>query len=266
MAEQVAWSAGKPGIEDIFLANDGINAASAGQLSKARELIRRAVNSAVRADEKETAAGYEVSLAMLEARFGNAVEAKQHVAVGLQLANSREPQALAAIASAIAGDQAHAQKLADNLIVRFPDDTLVKFIYLPTILGATALHQGDGAKAIANLQTVGPYDLNSSLALLPVYLRGEAYILKKDGAAATAEFQKILDNGGIIAPDPTLSLAHLGLGRAYALQSASLQSPDAATYKSRSRGAYQDFFALWKDADPDIPLLKQAKSEYAKLQ
>jgi eukaryotic-like serine/threonine-protein kinase len=266
MAEQVAWSAGKPGIEDIFLGAEGTNAASAGHLAKARELIRQAVNSAVRADEKETAASYELSLAIVEARFGNAVEAKRHAAAGLQLANSRDPQASAAIALAIAGEHAHAQKLADDLIARFPDDTLVKFVYLPTILGATAVHQGDGAKAIAALQAVAPYDLNSSQAMLPVYIRGEAFLLKKDGAAAAAEFQKILENPGIIAPDPTLSLAHLGLARAFAMQSASAQSTDAATYKSKSLAAYQDFFALWKDADPDILLLKQAKFEYAKLQ
>jgi hypothetical protein len=184
----------------------------------------------------------------------------------LQLANSRDTQASAAIALAIAGEHAHAQKLADDLTGRFPDDTLVKFVYLPTILGATAVHQGDGGKAIASLQVVEPYDLNSTLALLPVYIRGDAFLLKKDGAAAAAEFQKILDNAGIIAPDPTLTLAHLGLGRAYALQSASAQGPDAANYKSKSRAAYQDFLALWKDADADIPILKQAKAEFAKLQ
>jgi hypothetical protein len=233
---------------------------------KARELIRQAVNSALRADEKETAANYELNLAVWEARFGNAAEAKQHVAAGLQLASSRDPQATAAIALAIAGDQAHAQKLADDLTTRFPDDTLVKFIYVPTILGATAEHQGDGAKAIEILQVVEPYDLGSNLQLLPAYVRGNAFLLKKDGAGAAAQFQKILDNRGIVAPDPGLSLAHLGLGRAYALQSVSAQGSDATNLKSKSRAAYQDFFALWKDADPDIPILKQAKSEYAKLQ
>ena len=237
-------------------------------MTKARELIRQAVNSALRADEKETAANYELNLAVWEARFGNAAEAKQHVAAGLQLANSRDPQATAAIALAIAGEQAHAQKLADDLTKRFPDDTLVKFVYVPTILGATVAQQGDGAKSIGILQVVEPYDLGANLQLLPVYVRGNAFLLKKDGAGAAAQFQKILDNRGLVAPDPGLSLAHLGLGRAYALQSASAsaQSPDAATYKSKSLAAYQDFFALWKDADPDIPILKQAKSEYAKLQ
>jgi eukaryotic-like serine/threonine-protein kinase len=266
MAKEVAWSAGKPGIEDILLSSEATSAASAGHLLKARELIRQAVNSALRADEKETAANYELNLAVWEARFGNAAEAKQHVAAGLQLASSRDPQATAAIALAIAGDQAHAQKLADDLTTRFPDDTLVKFIYVPTILGATAEHQGDGAKAIEILQVVEPYDLGSNLQLLPAYVRGNAFLLKKDGAGAAAQFQKILDNRGIVAPDPGLSLAHLGLGRAYALQSVSAQGSDATNLKSKSRAAYQDFFALWKDADPDIPILKQAKSEYAKLQ
>jgi eukaryotic-like serine/threonine-protein kinase len=266
MAAQVTWATGKPGIEDIFLSYAGTNAASAGHLAKARDLIRQAVNSALRADEKETAANYELGLAVWEARFGNDGEAKQQVAAGLQLANSRDPQATAAIALAIAGEQAHAKKLADDLTTRFPDDTLVKFIYVPTILGATAVHQGDGAKSIGILQVVEPYDLGANPQLLPVYVRGNAYLLKKDGAGAAAQFQKILDNRGIVAPDPSLSLARLGLGRAYALQSASALSSDAASFKSKSRAAYQDFFALWKDADPDIPILKQAKSEYAKLQ
>jgi eukaryotic-like serine/threonine-protein kinase len=266
MAAQVTWGAGKPGIEDIFLFTEGNSAASAGHLAKARELVRQAVNSALRADEKETAANYELTLAVWEARFGNTAEAKQHVAAGLQLANSRDAQATAAIALAIAGEHAGAQKLADDLIKRFPDDTLVKFLYLPTILAAAAVHQGDGAKAIASLQAAVPYDLSNTLVLLPLYIRGDAFLLKKDGAAASAEFQKILDNAGIIAPDTSLSLAHLGLGRAYALQSVSVQSPDGANFKSNSLTAYQDFFSLWKDADPDIPILKQAKSEYAKLQ
>ena len=268
MAKEVAWSAGKPGIEDIFLGAEAASAASSGHLTKARELTRRAVNSAMRADEKEIAASYEFTQASFEARFGNSAEAKQHVAAGLQLANSRDPEALAAVALAIAGDQTHAQKLVEDFTTRFPDDTLVKFVYVPTVLGAMAVHQGDGAKAIGILQAVEPYDLGTNLQLLPAYIRGEAFLLKKDGAAAAAQFQKILDNPGIVAPDPSLSLAHLGLGRAYAVQSASAsaQSPDAATYKSKSLAAYQDFFALWKDADPDIPILKQAKSEYAKLQ
>src|SRR5262249_22593111 len=149
-----------------------------------RELTRRAVNSAVRADEKEIAATYEFYQGSMEARFGNPAESKQHVAAGLQLANSRDPQALGAVALAMSGDQAHAQKLADDLKTRFPEDTLVKFVYVPAILGAMAVQQGDGAKAIGILQAVEPYDLASNLQALPAYIRGNAFLLKKDGAAA----------------------------------------------------------------------------------
>jgi len=266
MAKEVAWATGKPGVEDIFVGNEASGAAARGMILKSREFTNRAVDLAKRADEKETAAGYEENQALYEARFGNAAEAKQRAAAGLALAKNRDIEANAALALAIAGDQAQAQKLAEDLTERLPDDTIVKFIYVPTIRAIAALHQGNSGKAIEFLQAVSPYDLSANLVLLSVYVRGDAFLLQKDGTAAAAEFQKILNNPGIVQNDPNGSLAHLGLGRAYALEAASAPAADADAARAKARTAYQDFFALWKDADPDVPILKQAKAEYAKLQ
>jgi len=164
------------------------------------------------------------------------------------------------------GDVTTAQKLMDALNQEFPLDTLMQNYWLPTVRAAIALQRHDSAKAIEILQATIPYELAdpppfSSGTMYPVYLRGEAYLDAKgdgagNGALAAAEFQKILDHPGVIVNFPLSALAHLGLGRARAL------SGDSAG----ARTAYQDFFALWKDADPDIPILKQAKAEYAKLQ
>jgi eukaryotic-like serine/threonine-protein kinase len=151
--------------------------------------------------------------------------------------------------------------LAADLGKRFSEDTIVKFDYLPMIRAATALHSGDGKRAIDTLSESAPYELgetNSSFtfALYPVYLRGEAYLAAKQGAAAVNEFQKILEHAGVVGNEPLAALAHLGLGRAYAL----------AGDSAKSKTAYQDFFALWKDADPSVPILKQTRAEYARLQ
>ncbi len=162
--------------------------------------------------------------------------------------------------SALAGDSAQAARLADDLGKRFPEDTIVQFDYLPMIHAAVALRSGDAGKAVEALAAAAPYELGASnpvvtFALYPVYLRGEAYLAAKQGAAAGAEFQKILDHPGVVGNEPIGAMAHLGLGRAYAL----------AGDSAKAKTAYQDFFALWKNADPDIPILKQAKAEYAKL-
>jgi Flp pilus assembly protein TadD/predicted Ser/Thr protein kinase len=267
MAQQVAWAAGKPGVEDVLLYLDADTAAYSGRLGKARELSRRAVASAERAEEKETAAGYEAEAALREALFGNAAEARQRVAAALGLSNGRDAQYGAALALAFAGDASRAQALADELAKRFPEDTVVRFNYLPTIHAQLALRHSDSSKAIEALQAAAPYELGTegsggaggaafTPALHPVYVRGAAYLAGHHGSDAATEFQKILDHRGIVVNEPIGALAHLGLARAYALQG------DTA----RARTAYQDFLALWKDADPDIPILRQAKAEYAKLQ
>ena len=262
MAQQVAWGAGKPGLEDVLLAYEADTAAYSGRLGKAREFCRRAVASSQRAEQKETAAGYEADSARREALFGNAVEARQRAAAALGLSTGRDVQAGATLALALAGDEVRAQALADDLAKRFPEDTVVQFNYLPTIHGQLAFSRNDHSRAIAALQSAASYELgipgNSAFtaAVFPVYVRGEAYLEAHQGSEAAAEFQKILDHRGIVFNEPIGALAHLQLGRAYAM----------AGDTTKAKSAYQDFFTLWRDADPDIPILKEAKAEYAKLQ
>jgi eukaryotic-like serine/threonine-protein kinase len=255
MAQQVAWSAGKPGFEDVLLAGEGNTAAYFGRLKKAREFWRHAVASAERVEEKETAASYEAAAAGTEALFGNASDSRQRAAAALGLSTGREVQMWATLALSFAGDTVRAQALVDDLAKRFPEDTLVQYIYLPTIHGQLAVGHNDAAKAIEALQAAAAYELGSQGNLYPIFVRGEAYLTAHQGNEAAAEFQKIIEHRGIVQSDPIGPLAHLGLARAYALRGET----------AKARAAYQDFLNLWKDADPDIPILKQAKAEYAKL-
>jgi eukaryotic-like serine/threonine-protein kinase len=257
MAQQVAWSAGKAGAEDVLLAYEADTAAYSGRLGKAREVSRRAVASAERAQEKEVAGSYEAEAALREALFGNAAQARERVAAALRLSNGRDGQFGAALALAVAGDTARAQPLADDLARRFPEDTVMHFNYLPTIRAQLALSRDDSSKAIEALQAAVPYELGSvgNSALYPVYVRGEAYLAGHQGTEAAAEFQKILDQRGVVLNEPIGALAHRGLARAYAMRGDT----------GKARAAYQDFFTLWKDADPDIPIIIAAKSEYAQL-
>ena len=264
MEREAAPFIGKPGFEDVMFYNQSDTAAYAGQFAKARELTRRAADSAQRADEKETAADYEAEAAVREALVGNMDLAKQQAQAAVALSTGRDVEAMAAIALALASDSAQATRLADGMAKRFPEDTVVQFEYLPMIHASTVLGGGrskEPDQAIAALAPAAPYELGglvqtANFALYPVYLRGQGCLAAKQGAAAAAEFQKIVDHPGVVINEPIGSLAHLGLARAYAL------SGDT----TRARSAYQDFFALWKDADPDIPILKVAKAEYAKLQ
>jgi serine/threonine protein kinase/Flp pilus assembly protein TadD len=255
MKQQVTFNAGKPGVEDGFLAYEADTAAYAGQLGKAREFFRRATASAERAEEKETAASYEAIAALREALFGNAFQARQRAASALGLSMGRDLQYWAALAHALIGDSARALALADDLDKRFPEDTVVRFSYLPALRGRIALSHNDVPKAIEFLQAAIPYELGGYAGLFPAYLRGEVYIAAHRGSEAAAEFQKILDHRGIVGNDPIGALAHLQIGRAYAIQG------DTA----KAKAAYQDFLTLWKDADSDIPVLIAAKTEYAKL-
>jgi tetratricopeptide (TPR) repeat protein len=255
MKQQVTFNAGKPGVEDGFLAYEADTAAYAGQLGKAREFFRRATASAERAEEKETAASYEAIAALREALFGNAFQARQRAASALGLSMGRDLQYWAALAHALIGDSARALALADDLDKRFPEDTVVRFSYLPALRGRIALSHNDVPKAIEFLQAAIPYELGGYAGLFPAYLRGEVYIAAHRGSEAAAEFQKILDHRGIVGNDPIGALAHLQIGRAYAMQGDII----------KAKAAYQNFLTLWKDADPDIPVLIAAKSEYAKL-
>jgi eukaryotic-like serine/threonine-protein kinase len=262
MEREAAGLMGKPGYEDGVLYYESDTAAYGGQFGKARELTRRAAESAQRADEKETAAGYEAEAAVREALVGNLALVKQQAQAALALSNGRDVQAMSAIAIGLAGDSAQAKRLGDDLSKRFPENTVVQFNYLPTIHAAIAL-QGHGAsKAVEALAAAAPYELGAApsqtlnFALYPIYLRGAAFLAAHQGTAAAAEFQKIIDHPGVVVNEPIGALAHLGLGRAHAI------SGD----DTKALAAYKDFLTLWKDADPDIPILKQAKAEYAKLQ
>jgi serine/threonine protein kinase len=255
MAQEVAWAAGKPGVENGFLAEEASTFAYSGQIAKAREFTRQAVVSAERAGEKEVAASYEADAALREALFGNAAEARQRSAAALGVSNGLSVQVEAALALALAGEAAWTQTLADDLDKRFPEDTIVQFNYLPMIHAQLALSRNDSSAAVNALQAAAPYELGSAGGLYPVYVHGEAYLAAHQASEASAEFQKILDHRGIVLNEPIDALAHLQIGRAYTMQGDS----------ARAKVAYQDFLTLWKDADPDIPILVAAKSEYAKL-
>jgi serine/threonine protein kinase len=260
MEQQLAWAAGKPGDEDILLAEQSDTEAYYGRMSRARDFSRRAMDSAIHADSKETAALYQVDAALREAELGNAALAKQGVAAALTLFPGRDVKTGAALALARIGDVARAKALAEELEKSYPTNTLLKLYWLPTIHAAIEISQGNSSQAVVDLEAAAPYELGlagSSISYLwPAYVRGQAYLSAHNGTAAAAEFQKLLDHRGIVSNFVTGTLAHLQIGRAYAM----------AGDTAKAKAAYQDFFALWKDADPDIPILKQAKAEYAKLQ
>jgi eukaryotic-like serine/threonine-protein kinase len=262
MAEQVAWSAGKLGVEDVLLAIEANTAAYSGRLEEARDLSRRATASAERAKEKETAAGYGAEAALREALFGNAAEARQRARAALGLSTSRDVEFAATLALAFAGDAVRAEALANDLGRRFPTDTIVQFNYLPAIRAQLSVFRNRAPTAIQVLRDAAPYESGAALGfgalyfgLYPVYVRGEAYLAAQQPSFAAAEFQKILQHRGVVFNEPIGALAHLGIARAYGL--------NRDTFKARA--AYGDFLALWKDADAEIPILKQAKAEYQKL-
>ena len=272
MVEQQLWFVGKP--EENFgysLASD--TEAYAGHLRKARQLTKQSVDSAVRADSRETGAIWQEIAAQREAAFGNPTDVKQEAAEGLKLApTSPGTAAEAALAFAMADDAARAESLAEDLNKRFPLDTQMQSLWLPAIQGQLALDRKNPVLALRTLQAASPTELGviqvvaNLSCLYPTYIRGEAYLAAGQGSAAAAEFQKILDHGGIVWNCWTGALAHLGVARANALRSRTSQGVDADAARVRALAAYKDFLTLWKDADSDIPILKQAKAEYAKLQ
>ena len=211
MRQQVAWSASEPGVEDTLLSNEADTAAYSGHLQKARDFSRRASFSAEHAEEKETAAGYEVNAALREALFGNAGEARKRSQAALALSTDRDTQYGAGMALGFAGDSPRAEALANHLAEQFSEDTAVQYCYLPTIRALLALSRKDSSKAIELLQAASPYELGTAGGLYPVYVRGEAYLVARQGSEAATEFQKILDHRGIVQNEPIGALAHLGL-------------------------------------------------------
>jgi predicted Zn-dependent protease len=221
------------------------------------------VEAAQQSGQRERAAGFEAGAALREAFFQNAPAATRSAAAALELSKDREVKYGAAFALALTGDSKRAQTLTDDLEKNFPEDTCVKFEYVPELRALLAMNRNDPAKAIELLQIAAPYELGTPRSsfhaiygvLYPIYVRGEAYLALHQGAEAAAEFQKILDHRGIVISDTVGALARLQIGRAYAM------SGDRAKAKT----AYQDFLSLWKGADADIPVLKQAQAEYMKL-
>jgi serine/threonine protein kinase/tetratricopeptide (TPR) repeat protein len=272
MAAQQQWFAGRPD-ENWGISLQAETEAYAGKLRRARELTRVAVDSAIRADSKETGAIWLESSAMREAAFGNFVDATAAVTRGLKLA-SASPGAMAeaALASAMVNDGVHAASLARVLNQRFPLDTQMQSLWLPAIHAQLELNQKKPGAAIDLLQAPIPVEfgqisfVTNLSCLYPTYIRGEAYLAAGQGTAAAAEFQKILDHSGIVWNCWTGALAHLGVARANALEAKDSSGADADAARVRALAAYKDFLTLWKDADPDIPILKQAQAEYAKLQ
>jgi eukaryotic-like serine/threonine-protein kinase len=273
MAEQQRWFAGKPEEnEGLSLASD--TEAYAGHLSKARELTQRSLDSAIRNDSKETGAIGLENAALREAAFGNPAQAKQSAEEGLKLVpTSQGVEVEAALALAMTGETARAESLAQDLNQRYPLDTQVQSLWLPAIQAQVALNRKNPAVAITSLQPALPPIEYGQIAfvanlscLYPTYIRGEAYLAAGQGKEAAAEFQKILDHSGIVWNCWTGVLAHLGVARANALQAKNSSGADADAARVRALAAYKDFFTLWKDADADIPIYKQAKTEYARLQ
>ncbi len=259
MAEQLAlpWTDMPPGAREDA---QGATAAYNGHLVQARDWTRRAITSARSAELSDLVADYRVESALREALFGNLGEARIEALEASRLSADSEVRGWAALALALSGDTAQAQKLADDLNRRFPESTYVQFGSLPAIRGLVEIRRGNSQAAIENLRAISSHELICppsaiSIPAVPAYISGGAFLAAHNGAEAAAEFQMITDHAGHTQSSPVGALAHLGLGRAYALQGNT----------AKARAAYQDFLTLWKDADPDIPIFKQAKAEYTKL-
>ncbi len=260
MEQQVAWGSGKPGDEDPLLSAQSDSYAYYGRMTQARDFSRRAVDSATRSDSKETAALWQVNAALREAEFGNVAAARQGVTAALALAPGRDVKLFAALTLARIGDASKAQAFVNELEQNYATNSILKLYWLPTAKAAIELNRGDWQEAVRILEAAAPYELGSPPplqigTLYPAYLRGQAYLLAHNEEAAVGEFQKMVDHYGIMINFSTGSLARLYIARAHAL----------ANDPARAKAAYQNFFALWKDADPGIPVLVEAKAEYAKL-
>jgi len=267
MERVAALAKERRGVDDWISNSEGFVLAYSGHLKAARRMSRLAVDLARKTERRDTEALYEADAAVREALFGNVSSTKQAAVNALELSKSRDVAYGVGFALALSGDSSRSEALTEDLSRRFPEDTRVQFIYAPTLRALLALNHSQPSKAIALLEPTIPYESGSPTVggseyllgagnLYPAYVRGLAYLAAHQGSEAGREFQKILDHRGIVICDPIGALARLQLGRSYAL------SGD----KTKAKYAYEDFLTLWKDADPDIPIFKQAKAEYAKLQ
>ncbi len=273
MAKEQQWLGAKPDYENWGLSLASDTEAYAGHVSQARKLNQQAVDSAVRADDKEGGAVDLANFALQQAVYGNAAEARQSAAEALKLAATSPGVVVGtALAYAATGDTARSESLAQDLMKRYPLGTHMQSLWLPAIRAQWALNKKNPSGALNALQSASALELglipfsNNTSCLYPVYVRGEAYLAAGQGSAAAAEFQKILDHSGIVGNCWTGALARLGAARANALQSRTAQGADADAARVRALAAYKDFLTLWKDADPDVPILRAAKVEYTRLQ
>jgi len=261
MEQQLAWAAGRLGDEDVMLSGQADTEAYYGRLMRARDYSRRAAEAAVRADSKETAALWRAAAGLREAEFGNPAAARHNADAALSLSSGRDVKLLAALTLARTGDTTNAKKLVEQLKLEktASTNTMLKFYCLPTIDAAIEISNRNPSQAILDLEATTPYELGGPLMfpyLYPSWIRGQAYLAANNGTAAALEFKKLIDHSGVVLNQPIASLARLQIARAYAMQG------DTA----KAKATYHDFLMLWKDADPDIPILKQAKAEYVKLQ
>jgi eukaryotic-like serine/threonine-protein kinase len=274
MEQEQQWFATRPDDAAVGLTAASDTEAYAGRLAKARELSKKAADSALHADAKENGGIWLENNAVAEAALGNPTQARQQAAEGIKLApDSQGVNVEAALAYALAGDTARAESMAQDLNRKYAVDTQIQALWLPAIQGQFALNRKNPQRAIEELQkATGDFEyaqipfINNVSCLYPTYIRGQAYLTANQGKEAAAEFQKILDHSGIVWNCWTGSLAHLGVARANAMVAKSAQGADADLARTRSLAAYKTFLSLWKDADPTLPLLHQAQSESAKLQ
>ena len=263
MEQIIDRSRGQAGAEDEITARTAFVLASSGHLEQARTMSRRAAQLAQQASQPGRQAQFAAGAGIFDAFFGNASSARQGAAAVLRLNRERDTEYGAGFALALSGDSSASLDLITDMEKRFPEDTCTRFIYVPTLRALVALNNNDPRKAIELLQVTEPYDFGTPLSAAPgffgvfysVYVRGLAYLKAGQGLAAAAEFQKIINHRNIVVSDPIGALAHVQLGRAFAL------SGD----KTKAKAAYQNFLTLWKGADQDVPILKQATAEYGKL-
>ncbi len=252
MQKQLNWASGEPGVEDAFLDDESNVAATTGQLQRAREMSDRAVETARRADENEAAASYELNEAQREALFGNDAEGRKAAQAALSLARDRDTQYGAAVAFALSGDVSRAKAIAGQLDKNYPNDTFVQLLFLPTVRGAVALRESSPDKAIQILEPASGYELGVEGGLLPVYVRGLAYLKTGDGRKAEGEFEKIIDHPGVVLNAPIGPLSRLQMARALVMQGE----------LAKGKSTYEDFLTRWKGADAEIPIFQQAQKEY----
>jgi tetratricopeptide (TPR) repeat protein len=264
MDRQADLAKGKRVVEESMSHSEAFVQARVGRLQAARKLSRRAVDLAKQSGRREAAATYESGAAVWEAFYGNVAESRRRATAALELSKGRDVEYAVAFALALDGDSARSESLAADLDKRFPEDTSVQYNYLPALRGLFATKHGEPRKAIELLQSAAPYEVAEPGitffigffgALYPAWARGEAYLAANQRTEAAAEFQKFLDHRGIVFADPAGAMARLQRGRAFAISGDNV----------RAKAAYEDFLTLWKDADPDIPILAEAKAEYAKL-